>query len=73
MSRDVCIKTYLNRQEAEIVRAHLESRGIRARIQCDDAGGTEPGLTFGRGVQLMVLPRDSERALGIIKAAGSED
>ncbi|MDD5217584.1 MAG: hypothetical protein PHN49_00740 [Candidatus Omnitrophica bacterium] len=73
MPRDVCIKTYLNKHAAEIVRMHLESRGIRARIQCDDAGGTEPGLTFGRGVRLMVLPQDSERALGILKAAGSGD
>jgi hypothetical protein len=54
-----------------MARSLLECEGIPALIMSDDAGGTEPQFQFIRGVRLMVLQRDVERAREILDTEGS--
>lgn len=67
MSELVCIKTFLNRYEAEIAKGLLESRGIEVILSADDAGGMQPQLTFTRGVRLIVKEEEAEAALKILE------
>jgi hypothetical protein len=48
---------FISRIEADIARARLESVGIPAFVQADDAGGTYAGLELGRA-RLFVRSRD---------------
>ena len=52
--------TFFSRIEADIARAHLESAGIKAFVQADDAGGTYAGLELARA---KVFVRSSDLAL----------
>ncbi len=60
--RIVAVATYYDVHEARLVCSQLESRGIRAMVQTDTAGGIEPHLAWTNGVQLMVRSADAERA-----------
>ncbi|HSR46307.1 MAG TPA: hypothetical protein VLT15_13900 [Acidimicrobiia bacterium] len=40
--------TFFSRFDADVARAHLESVGIRAFVQADDAGATYVGLELAR-------------------------
>jgi Putative prokaryotic signal transducing protein len=48
--------------EAAITMAVLASYGIDAVLSRDDAGGMQPGLTFGRGVRVLVAAEDAAEA-----------
>ena len=61
-----CIKTYLNRVEADMASSLLESHGIISMIQADDYGGMGPHLGYGAGVKLFVRAPDAEQALDIL-------
>lgn len=56
-----------SRPEAEVSRARLESEGLEARVQSDDAGGYEPQLGLTNGVKLMVRAPFVAVALGILE------
>lgn len=53
---------YFNALEGEIACARLRSGGLKAYLKTDNAGGIHPELNFTRGVRLMVLAADEERA-----------
>lgn len=64
----VCIKTYSNRAEAELVRGFLKKNDIKAMISADDAGGMHPALLWSRGgVKLIVREKDKKTALHILE------
>lgn len=68
MTNHVCIKTYLNRHEAELDRAFLDSNGIDALIHADDLGGMMPGLAFGAaGARLLVAADRAGEALALLE------
>ncbi len=70
MNDSICIKTYLNRHEAELDRAFLDSNGIDALIHADDLGGMMPGLAFGMaGARLMVAEGQAEEALELLESS----
>jgi hypothetical protein len=50
-----------SRTEAELVVGFLESRGVRAAVAADDAGGQEPQLQL-QGVRVVVDPADADTA-----------
>lgn len=69
MSDDIVeIGRYFNIMEAEVACAQLRSEDIGAYLKTDNAGGIHPELNFTRGVRLMVLAGDEERARQIIEA-----
>ena len=64
----VCIKTYTNRAEAELMRGFLKENGIKTMISADDAGGMDPALLWSReGVKLLVREKDKRTALHILE------
>lgn len=67
MSGFVLVKVYDNRLEADIMKSYLESEGIVAIIQADDAGGMLPTLASSNGVFLFVPEKDLVQAQEIVK------
>jgi len=64
----VCIKTYSNRAEAELVAVFLKKNSIKAMISADDAGGVHPALLWsGGGVKLLVREKDKKTSLHILE------
>lgn len=53
--------------EGEVACARLRAEGVRAYLKTDNAGGIHPELNFTRGLRLMVLSRDEERARRLIE------
>ena len=66
----VNIETYYNRHEAELAKGFLSVNGINAVVLGDDGGGVQPGLSFSRGVRLLVKEGDVEKAKEILHDAG---
>ena len=64
MSRDdlVVVRTFSNAIDAEIAKSALDAISLESMIRSDDAGGVQPGLWPGRGVELLVRQEDRERA-----------
>jgi len=52
--------------EAAITMAVLGSYGIDAVVSRDNAGGMQPGLTFGRGVRVLVAAEDAAEARRVL-------
>ena len=63
----VRVRTFLNRQEAEIAKSALAAAGIECLIRADDAGGLRPDLQ-GRGVDVLVRAGDMEEADRVLAA-----
>jgi putative signal transducing protein len=61
MSRAVPIGSFATRSEAEIVVGLLESQGIAASINADDAGGAYP-FDLSGGAQVLVDESQAETA-----------
>jgi hypothetical protein len=55
-----------SRTEAELIVGMLRSHGIKAAVSTDDAGGWEPQLQIGSGVQVLVPAGDAGRARALI-------
>jgi hypothetical protein len=55
-----------SRTEAELIAGMLRSNGIKAAVSTDDAGGWEPQLQVGSGVQVLVDESDATRARTLI-------
>jgi hypothetical protein len=69
----VCIKVYNFRHEAQRAVEILESFGIGAIIQADDAGGMRPDFIMHTGgVKLMVIEEVAKRALEILDSFDEE-
>lgn len=66
--KEICIKTYGTRLEAEYAKNLLESEGILSYLMVDDAGGAYPfplSVSAG-GVRLIVGEKDKNRAEKIL-------
>jgi hypothetical protein len=61
------IARYFNIMEGEIACAQLRAEEINAYLKTDNAGGVHPELNFTRGVRLMVLAADEDRARAIVE------
>lgn len=70
MSDRVLLKSFLDRQEAEIARGLLQSNGIDAFVSSDACGQEYPNLEYVSGVQLMVAEDLLDEARRILTAAG---
>ena len=66
MSTHVVLKTFSSRYEAEAVRSLLAGSSIESFIVSDDCGSVDPGLGFGRGVDLLVKAEDRDQALCVM-------
>ena len=66
------IESFTDHSFAEAAISLLSSEGIEAHIHADDAGGELPNLGFARGVRVLVLKADAERARMILNT-GSEE
>ena len=67
MSKLVCIRTFANREQANMVKSTLEANGINASVSADDAGGARPDVGFASGgARLFVLDVDAERAIKLL-------
>ena len=64
----VVVRTFMNRQEAELACGALDAAGIEALVRGDDAGGMYPGLWEGNGVQLLVRADDEPAAREVLAA-----
>lgn len=62
----VIVRESLHESEAQVVVALLESEGIEAVIDEDDAGDQLPSLEEARGVRVLVAQADAERARTIL-------
>ena len=63
----VVLTTFPNHIQADLAQSALSAGGIESFVHADDAGGAQPGLWLGKGVQLLVRRSDLERASQIIK------
>ena len=70
MSTSVCIKSCATEQEAEVVKAILETNGIHAMVSTDDYIGLP--LTTSGGVRVFVLEEDADNARDILTKAGED-
>jgi hypothetical protein len=59
-----------SRAEGDIVAGLLQSEGIDARVNADDAGGALGSLQL-EGVQVLVAPADEARARQILASSPS--
>ena len=67
----VILSTFNNQIEADLARSALEASGIESMVRADDAGGEQPGLWVGEGVQILVRERDAELARTVISGSAS--
>ena len=69
-SRDVAVAEYLYRHEAELAAGFLRSAGVPFRLQVDDAGGADAGVTIARPAVLWVRAEDADEAREILELDG---
>ena len=55
-----------SRTEAELIAGMLRNHGIKAAVSSDDAGGWEPQMQIGSGVQVLVAAADAGHARKLI-------
>jgi hypothetical protein len=73
MSADdlIILSTFNNHIQADLARSALDAMGIESMVRADDAGGEQPGLWIGEGVQILVRERDAELAKMVISGSAS--
>ena len=67
----VILSTFNNHIQADLARSALDAMGIESMVRADDAGGEQPGLWIGEGVQILVRERDAELAKMVISGSAS--
>ena len=67
----VVLDTFTNHIQADLARSALDAMGIESMVRADDAGGEQPGLWIGDGVQILVRARDAELAKMVISGSAS--
>lgn len=65
MAPEISIATFSTRVDAEVVRGLLESAGIHAWIESDDAGGAYP-FSLSDGVHVVVDKEDGDAAAALL-------
>ena len=63
---DVAIATYQYRHEAEFAAGFLADAGIPFRLQIDDAGGADAGMTVSNPARLWIRAADVDAARAIL-------
>jgi len=66
----VVLATFPNRIEADLAQSALTAGGVDSIVHADDAGGEQPGLWVGEGVQLLVRASEAEFAKEIMAGTG---
>jgi hypothetical protein len=66
------VARFFNALDGEVACARLRAEGVKAYLNTDNAGGIHPELNFTRGVRLMVLVEDVDRARQLIEQSGAE-
>lgn len=67
----MAIAEYLYRHEAEFAAGFLRDAGIPFRLQIDDAGGADAGVTIARPARIWVRAEDEEDARSLLGLDGS--
>jgi len=70
---EAVVESFSDKSFAEAAVSLLASEGIRAHIHSDDAGHELPNLDFARGVRVVVVSEDLERARAILNTAAGDD
>ncbi len=65
--KEIVLKTYINRYEADLAKGLLDEKGILNMILDEDVGGFRPGMVIGESIQLIVNEEDLEEAREAIK------
>ena len=73
MSQTIVIALFSSRHEGELARGFLDQARVPAALLVDDAGGSEPQLTFVRPARLMVRREDHDLARDVLTEAGYGD
>ncbi|PYS44943.1 MAG: hypothetical protein DMG13_33080 [Acidobacteria bacterium] len=69
----VILRTYPTVIDAELAKTALDSVGIDSMVRSDNEGGQSPGLSFSRGVELLVRANDADAANDILGVEGIEE
>ena len=69
----VILRTYPTVIDAELAKTALDSVGIDSMVRSDNEGGQSPGLSFSRGVELLVRANDADAANNILGVEGIEE
>ena len=67
MEKEVVLKTFMHRFEAELAKGLLDEKGIQNMISDEDVGGFRPGMIIGESIQLIVNEADLQKAKETIK------
>ena len=70
MSKLEVIKVFASRIDAEIARGYLENMGIKTRVVSDDADQLYPSLGVIRGVKLITIEKNLEKARTLLENSG---
>ncbi|MDH3607133.1 MAG: DUF2007 domain-containing protein [Acidimicrobiia bacterium] len=60
------IARFFNVMEGEVACAQLRAEEIKVYLKTDNAGGIHPELNFTRGIRVMVLAEDEDRARKVL-------
>ena len=71
MEKEIVLKTFIHRYEAEIAKGLLDEKGIVNMISDEDIGGFQPGMIIGEAIKLIVNEEDLEKAKEAIKIGGN--
>ena len=66
MEKEVVLKTYIHRYEADIAKGLLDEKGIENMISDDDIGGLHPGMIV-QECNLIINEEDLDKAKEVIK------
>src|SRR5262249_1735552 len=69
----VVLRTYPTVIDAQLAKSALDSVGIDSMVRSDNEGGQSPGLSFTRGVELLVRATDVEAAIDTLDVEGMEE
>lgn len=70
MEKEIILKTYIHRYEADIAKGLLDEKGIDNMISDEDVGGFRTGMIIGDTIKLIVNEKDLEKAKEVIKILG---
>jgi hypothetical protein len=68
----VVLRTYPTVIDAQLAKTALDAVGIDSMVRSDNEGGQSPGLSFTRGVELLVRSSDAQAANDVLAVEGIE-
>ena len=70
MEKEIVLKTFIHRYEADIAKGLLDEKGIDNMISDEDVGGFRTGMIIGDTIKLIVNEKDLKKAKKVIKILG---